>query len=93
MAVADNPFDLFSELHMSQVWDILGTKFGFNVKEWKMRFIEYKLRYHKREMDVTVFLIFGNKVINPLLNQILQRKEGYPTFNKMVEYVMRGGKK
>lgn len=75
---------------MQQCWDLLADKFGFNVKEWKLRLLEYKLRHHRRELETDVFLVFGNKVLNPLLNQILQRRSGYPTFNRMVEYVMKG---
>jgi hypothetical protein len=86
--MAVNPFDRFNEMHMQQVWDLLATKFGFNVPEWKMRFREYKLAYHRKLLDTDAFLIFGNKVLNPLLNQILQRRQGYPTFNRMVKYVM-----
>jgi hypothetical protein len=84
------PFDRFNEVQMAGVWQLLGKRFGFNVPEWRMRFREYQLRYHRDLMEVEAFLVFGNKVLNPLLNQILQRKEGFPTFNRMVYFVMTG---
>jgi len=90
MSKQSNPFDRFDENHINKVWEILGSKFGFNVKEWRMRFREYQLRHHRKSMDVDAFLIFGEKVLNPLLNQILQRREGFPTFQRMVRFVITG---
>jgi hypothetical protein len=85
----------FTTFHIDNVWSILGKRFGFNVREWKFRFADYReeLRKQRRDLDhdlVSDFFYFGNTVINPILNEILCRRVGYPTFNYLTEYVVTG---
>jgi hypothetical protein len=84
-----------SEFHIDAVWKYLEHKFGFNLKKWKARFEEHRkdLRIRRRDLDDSKsmhFYHFGNMVINPVLNEILGRHNGYPTFNYMVNFIMTG---
>lgn len=70
------------------VWNELSIRFGFNLKEWKKKFRQ-QFSYQPRNVsEVEFFLRFGNKSINPVLNEILGRKNLYPTFNRLVDYIM-----
>lgn len=77
-----------NEHHITLVWSLLREKFGFDVKEWKRKF----LKFHEEQKNGTTitdsFYRFGNKFIEPVLNAILCRRELHPTFNKVVEHVM-----
>ncbi len=77
------------EVHIEMVWDELESRFGFPKKEWKKAFKEHLSNQHKSEDAIGIFLKFGNQRINPIINGILMRNEHHPTFNKLVEYVIR----
>ncbi|MFZ6013666.1 MAG: hypothetical protein ACOYXT_25225 [Bacteroidota bacterium] len=79
----------FEEMHIAMVWEELHLRFGFNIKEWKKLFLEYREK-QPREMRVTgAFFRFGNQHINVLLNKILCRSSGFATWNNLCEYVMQ----
>jgi hypothetical protein len=78
----------FMSFHIPRIWEELKVRFGFNLKYWKVEFAKY-LKKHSREFsEVDVFYRFGNERINNLLNAILGRANGYPTFNNLVKYVV-----
>ncbi len=78
----------FEEANIRLVWSELHTRFGFPLEPWKKRFDEYCKRSLTKDR-VEGFYLFGNDVINPVLNGILCRKSGHPTFLKLVEYVAK----
>jgi hypothetical protein len=79
----------FEEVHIKLVWAELKNRFGFNVPEWKKK---YFAEWNKNRADdeVSFFLVYMNKHINPLVNKILCRPDLYPTMNKLAEYVVNG---
>ena len=78
----------FQEIHINLVWDELAMRFGFNLKEWKKKY-KQQFSYQPRNVsEVEFFLRFGNKAINPVLNEILGRQNLYPTFNRLVDYIL-----
>jgi hypothetical protein len=80
----------FEEAYIRLIWSELHTRFGFPVDAWKKRFSQY-CELSKIIDPIEGFYKFGNEVINPVLNEILCRKTGYPTFQNMVEYVTKKG--
>jgi len=85
----DRPvFNEFQEAHIEKVWALLHEKFHFNLPEWKKEFKGF-LGKQPRNTDITdAFLIFGSRFIDPVLNDILKRRNGYPTWNRLIEYVI-----
>ena len=79
----------FEEMHVAWVWEELHDRFGFPVKDWKNRFAEYLSKQPKEKDIAGVFLRFGHDHINPILNQILCRKDGYPSWNNLCEYILK----
>ena len=51
------------------------------------------MKFHEEQKpgtDVTdSFYRFGNKFIEPVLNAILCRRELHPTFNKLIDYIVK----
>ena len=81
----------FEEKDIDKVFLLLREKFGFNLDGWKKAFDDYFMQHAtRRQTRIEFFCIFGNSFINPVLNKILCRREQHPTFNKMVEYVVKG---
>lgn len=88
----------FTSFHIDRVWALLGEQFGFNTRQWKFRFADYReeMKIKRKDLDhdlVSDFYYFGNTVINPVLNQILGRNDVYPTFNNLIHFVATGKKK
>jgi hypothetical protein len=79
----------FEEHHIDYVWQELHERFGFNLKAWKARFDDYEVRHPKHPGKVSLFYWFGYEVINPLLNEIIGRNKGYPTFQNLTDYVAK----
>lgn len=78
----------FQEHHMNLAWQELKTRFGFDLPAWKKQFREEFLKQPRNVTEIEFFLIFGNRSINDILNQILGRRRQHPTFNKMIEYIL-----
>ena len=74
---------------MKLTWQELHDRFGFDLKGWKKRFQEGFSRQPRNVGETEYFLIFGNDYINPVLNELLCRNRNYPTFNRLVEYLLR----
>lgn len=77
----------FSEMHISHAWDELHDRFGFDLKTWKKKFNDFLMKQPRETDMVSAFFRFGNDRINPLLNEILGRASGFPTFQRFTEYV------
>ena len=78
----------FQEMHISVIWEELRLRFGFDLRAWKKEFSDYLDAQPRNTAATDAFLSFGNRRINPVLNGILRRQELFPTFNKLVEYVL-----
>lgn len=87
--MSQNILDYMEIIHIDQAFDLLEEKFGFPKKVWKKAFNEYLDKQPRKEDDLGIFLRFGNDRINPLLNGILVRNPGHPTFNKLCEYLVK----
>lgn len=79
----------FSEMHIALTWSELQERFGFDLKTWKKKFNDYLMKQPRETDIVSAFLRFGNDRINPILNEILGRSSGYPTFNRLTIYVAK----
>lgn len=80
----------FEEKDIDRTFDLLKEKFGFNIQAWREQFENYFMQHATRKQTRTeFFLLFGNEYINPVLNKILGRRAQFPTFNRMVEYVVK----
>ena len=78
----------FREMHIDIVWDELQLRFGFDIKAWKKEFREFLASQPRNTTETDAFIVFGNRRINPVLNGILRRNELFPTFNKLVAYIL-----
>jgi hypothetical protein len=79
----------FSEMHINLTWEELHDRFGFDLKTWKKKFNDYLMKQPRETDLVSAFLRFGNDRLNPLLNEILGRPSGFPTFNRLTTYVTK----
>jgi hypothetical protein len=80
----------FEEANIRLVWRELECRYGFPLEPWKKRFADYCDKSQIKD-PIEGFYKFGNEVINPVMNEILCRRSGHPTFLKFVEYVLRKG--
>jgi hypothetical protein len=78
----------FTEGHIRLVWAELHDRFGFPVPAWRKRYFE-EWNKGRHDNEIGFFFTFMNKHVNPVLNQILCRHPGYPTFNYLAEYVVK----
>jgi len=80
--------DVFEVSDIDLVWNELERRFHFNVRAWKEEF-EIEAYNDERFKDLQeVFLEYGKKKIEPLLNIILKRNR-YPTWISLVSYVLK----
>ena len=78
----------FELAHIRKVWDELQERFGFNTELWKKKFNEYLKKQPRTVSEIEAFIYFGNKFINPVINEILCRQGQFPSFNRLLEYVI-----
>ncbi|HTE32227.1 MAG TPA: hypothetical protein VK666_17725 [Chryseolinea sp.] len=80
--------DVFEVEDIEKVWALLKEKFHFNVNAWKKEF-EHELRTAPRFTSTQeVFMIFGKKRIEPILNEVLKRQR-YPTWINLLSFVLK----
>lgn len=79
----------FEEMHIAWMWEELHERFGFPIKEWKKKFTEYLDKQPRETTVVGAFLRFGSDNIEPILNQVLCRREGYATWNNLCDYIVK----
>lgn len=77
------------DYHITLVWMELHDRFGFDIKKWQAKFVLYARNHPRYNSTVSAFNHFGFDEINPVLNKILCRNEMYPTFNNLVEYIIK----
>lgn len=77
----------FQEQHIHHTWEELHNRFGFDLKTWKKKFNDYLMKQPRETDLVSAFFRFGNDRINPILNEILGRSSGFPTFQRFTEYI------
>jgi hypothetical protein len=82
----------FQEHHITKTWNYLHDHFGFNIRKWKERFDDFKKKQKLEEDEIGAFHRFGNKHINPVLNEILGRNILHPTFNYLAQFIVTGKK-
>jgi len=80
----------WDEANIKLVLRELKDHFGFPVEPWNEKLNGYCLE-NKIEDRMEGFIKLGTEVINPILNNILCRKSGYPTFQKFFEFVVKKG--
>ena len=86
--------DDLEEYHITLIWGELKERFGFDIKKWKQHKFPQFLRKQPRGVsEIDAFYRFGNDFINPLLNDILGRPPAYPTFNNLVNYIVKKSRK
>lgn len=77
-----------TEYHIKQVWEELHDRFGFDLKAWRRLFQDELSKQARNVSELDYFMVFGNRFINPILNDILCRPRLHPTFNKFVSFIM-----
>ena len=80
--------NVFDAEDIEKVWEYLKVKFGFNVKVWKGEFENEIGIFPRFTSKQELFMIYGKKKIEPLLNIILKRDK-YPTWINLLTYVLR----
>lgn len=86
--IPQNITERFEAADVEVILKELHYRFGFATREWKAKFEQALDRKPRGTTNEEFFLIFGNRVINPLLNEILCRPAGHPTFQNLVDYVL-----
>jgi hypothetical protein len=81
--------DELSPVHMKKIWELLETKFCFNLKVWKKDFQEYFQKQPHMVTEREAFVEFGVKHIQPVLNMVLGRKEYHPTWRNLLAYIVK----
>lgn len=79
----------FSERHIGLTWVELHHRFGFDQKSWEKKFNDYLMKQPRGTDIVSAFFKFGNDRINPILNELLGRASGFPTFNRFLEFIVK----
>jgi hypothetical protein len=86
--VPESIIKYYDQMHVDLTFRELHDRFGFPVKEWKEKFRQYLLTQPRNTSELDAFVKFGNRVINPVLNEVLCRRPSHDTFNKMLYYVI-----
>lgn len=79
--------DVFEIEDIEKVWQVLNQKFHFNIKDWKAEFETESYIIPRFKTKQELFMEFGKKKIEPLLNVILKRHR-YPTWINLLTYVL-----
>jgi len=86
--VVQNIKDTLDKDDIERVWDYLGKTFGFNSGRWAADF-NAAIKSLPRDRSVEeAFILFGKEKIEPLLNEILKRKQ-YPTWIELLSFVLK----
>lgn len=78
-----------NEHHMNLTWSELQSRFGFNIDHWKKEFKTFMSSQPRNVSELDGFIQFGNRRINPVMNNILGRNELFPTFNNFLCFIIR----
>ena len=85
--VRKSVFYEMDETHIQMVFELLTDKFSFP-KQWQDKWKQHLADYQRGENEIALFLKWGQKHIEPLLNGILLRGELHSTFAKLCEYII-----
>ena len=80
--------DVFEVTDIDKVWNELERRFHFNVKAWKKEFDVIASNSNRFKDLQEVFLEYGKKNIEPILNTILKRHR-HPTWINLVSHVLK----
>jgi hypothetical protein len=80
--------DHFDLMHIERVFGELHDRFGFNRKEWEKKFKSFLAQQPRNTSELDAFIKFGNRFINPVLNEILCRNTLHATFPQLVLYIV-----
>jgi hypothetical protein len=80
--------DHFDLMHIDIVFNELKFRFGFNKKEWEKKFKAYLLQQPRNTSELDAFIKFGNRFVNPVLNEILCRNTAHSTFTHLLLYIV-----
>jgi hypothetical protein len=80
--------DHFAPMHIDLVFRELKGRFGFDEKGWRKKFQDFLLTQPRTTSEMDAFIKFGNRFVNPVLNEILCRNALHSTFVKMLYYVV-----
>jgi hypothetical protein len=80
--------EAFDREDIERVWEYLGKKFGFNVPAWKIDFENSFLDSRRDGSIQDQFMEFGKKKIEPVLNDVLCRKD-FPTWIKLLGFLLQ----
>lgn len=90
--VNTNIFYEMDGVHIQKVFDLLQSKFGFP-RQWEKNWKQHLERSPRSEEEIGLFLRWGIKHIEPLLNGVLLRGSSHSTFSKMCEYIIYQSRK
>jgi hypothetical protein len=80
---------VFDELDIERTWDYLEKFFRLNKKWWKQDFEEHYIRSTRELTKMEIFYRYGKANFQPAFNVILARAEDYPTWAKLIRYIVR----
>ena len=80
--------DHFDLMHIDLVFHELNTRFGFNKKAWEKKFKAFLLQQPRNTSELDAFIKFGNRFVNPVLNEILCRNSVHATFTHLLLYIV-----
>ena len=80
--------DNFDLMHIDMVFVELQTRFGFRKQEWQKKFKAFLAQQPRNTSELDAFIKFGNRFVNPVVNEILCRNALHPTFQQLVMYVV-----
>jgi hypothetical protein len=80
--------EAFDSQDIEKVWEYLGKKFGFNIPAWKTDFINSFLTSKRDKSVQDQFMEFGKKKIEPILNDVLCRKQ-VPTWINLLSFLLQ----
>lgn len=85
--------DELTDLHVREVWQLLKDRFSFNLTVWKRSYKQYLDRQPRNSPEIKVFIEFGKKFIQPVLNKALGREEMHPTWRNLIIYIVKKRKR
>ena len=80
--------DHFDLMHIDLVFNELKVRFGFNKSEWEKKFKTFLLQQPRNTSELDAFIKFGNRFVNPVLNDVLCRNSGHTTFIHLLLYIV-----
>jgi hypothetical protein len=80
---------VFEEPDIERVWNYMEETFHFNKKVWKPMFEEHFIRSTRELTKMEIFVRYGRDRFERAINVVLGRQEDYPTWLKLIRYIVR----